>query len=60
MQIDPRELCGQTIIFEDKSKFKIKDERYRIAAHNTSHNVTCVFNTKKDAPRYKTGKKLFY
>ncbi|XP_011173627.2 uncharacterized protein LOC105205804 [Solenopsis invicta] len=52
--IDPQDLCGQTIVFEDKSKFRIKDERYCIAAHNTSHNVTCVFNTKKDIPQYKT------
>lgn len=52
--IDPQELHGQTIVFEDKSKFRIKDERYCIVAHNTSHNVTCVFNSKKDTPQYKT------
>ncbi|XP_077277198.1 uncharacterized protein LOC143905572 [Temnothorax americanus] len=52
--INPQELRDQTIVFEDKSKFRIKDERYCIVAHNTNHNVTCVFNSKKDTPRYKT------
>ncbi|KYN13673.1 PREDICTED: uncharacterized protein LOC108766439 [Trachymyrmex cornetzi] len=52
--VDPQELHGQTIVFENKSKFKIKDERYYIVAHNTNHNVTCVLNSKKDAPQYKT------
>lgn len=59
VQIDPQELQGQTIVFDDKSKFRIKDERYCIVAHNASHNVTCVFNSKKDASDYKTGKRLF-
>lgn len=52
--IDPQELHGQAIVFEDKSKFRIKNERYCIVAHNTSHNATCVFNSKKDTPQYKT------
>ncbi|KYN32698.1 hypothetical protein ALC56_12977 [Trachymyrmex septentrionalis] len=52
--VDPQDLHGQTIVFEDKSKFKIKDKRYCIVAHNTNHNVTCVLNSKKDAPQYKT------
>ncbi|XP_020292088.1 uncharacterized protein LOC109858845 [Pseudomyrmex gracilis] len=49
--IDPQELCGQTIALEDKSKIKIKDERYSTVANNVNHNVTCVFNTEKG---YKT------
>ncbi|XP_071580139.1 uncharacterized protein [Temnothorax nylanderi] len=52
--INPQELRDQTIVFEDKSKFRIKDERYCIVAHNTNHNVTCIFNSKKDTPQYKT------
>lgn len=60
MQIDPQELRDQTIIFEDKSKFRIKDERYCITTHSTNHNVTCVFNTKKDTPQYKTGKNFSF
>ncbi|XP_072766812.1 uncharacterized protein [Anoplolepis gracilipes] len=52
--IDPQELCGQMIALEDKSKFKIKDERYCIVAQNTNYNVTCVFNTKKTSHIYKT------
>ncbi|XP_012058921.1 PREDICTED: uncharacterized protein LOC105622099 [Atta cephalotes] len=52
--VDPQELHGQTIVFENKSKFKIKNERYCIVAHNTNHNITCVLNSKKDAPQYKT------
>lgn len=60
MQIDPQELRDRTIIFEDKSKFRIKDERYCITTHSTNHNVTCVFNTKKDTPQYKTGKNFSF
>ncbi|XP_012534380.1 uncharacterized protein LOC105835533 [Monomorium pharaonis] len=52
--IDPQEFHGQTIVFEDKSKFRIKDERYCIIAHKMRHNVTCVFNTQKNIPQYKT------
>ncbi|XP_029155422.1 uncharacterized protein LOC114928415 [Nylanderia fulva] len=52
--IDPQELRGQTIALEDKSKFKIKDERYCIITQNRNYNVTCVFNTKKTAHVYKT------
>lgn len=43
------------IAFEDKTKFKIKDERYCIIAQHTNYNVTCVFNTKKTSHMYKTG-----
>ncbi|EGI62540.1 PREDICTED: uncharacterized protein LOC105148959 [Acromyrmex echinatior] len=52
--IEPQDLLGQTIVFKNKSKFKIKDERYCIVTHNTNHNVTCVLHSKKDAPQYKT------
>ncbi|XP_050462514.1 uncharacterized protein LOC126857287 isoform X1 [Cataglyphis hispanica] len=52
--IDTQELRGQMIAFEDKSKFKIKDERYCIIAQHTNYNVTCVFNTKKTSHMYKT------
>ncbi|EFN67089.1 hypothetical protein EAG_03447 [Camponotus floridanus] len=52
--IDPQELCGQMISLEDKSKFKIKDERYCMVAQNTSYNVTCVFNSEKTSHMYKT------
>ncbi|KYQ47304.1 hypothetical protein ALC60_13704 [Trachymyrmex zeteki] len=52
--VDPQELHGRTIVFENKSKFKIKNERYCIVPHNTNHNVTCVLNSQKDAPQYKT------
>lgn len=52
--IDTQELRGQMIAFEDKSKFKIKDERYCIVAQNTNYNVTCVFNTKRTSHMYKT------
>ncbi|KAL6264100.1 hypothetical protein P5V15_004179 [Pogonomyrmex californicus] len=52
--IDPKELHGQMITFDDKSKFRIKDERYCIVAHDTNHTVTCVFNAKKNASQYKT------
>jgi len=30
-----------------------------MVAHDTSHNVTCVFNSKKDAQQYKTGNGFF-
>ncbi|KAL0113096.1 hypothetical protein PUN28_012365 [Cardiocondyla obscurior] len=52
--INPQELCGQTIVFDDKAKFKIKDERYCIASRNINHHVTCIFNSKKGTPQYKT------
>ncbi|KMQ87148.1 hypothetical protein RF55_13650 [Lasius niger] len=52
--IDPQELHGQMITLEDKSKFKIKDERYCMIAQNMNYNVTCVFNTKKTSHVYKT------
>lgn len=51
--IDPQELCGQAITFGDKSKFKIKDERYCTVAHETNYNVTCVFKTEKKLLEYK-------
>jgi len=46
------------ISLEDKSKFKIKDERYCMVAQNTSYNVTCVFNSEKTSHVYKTGNLL--
>lgn len=47
------------IALEDKSKFKIKDERYCMVVQNTNYNVTCVFNSEKASQTYKTGN-LFY
>ncbi|XP_011882353.1 PREDICTED: uncharacterized protein LOC105570039 [Vollenhovia emeryi] len=52
--IEPQELHGRTIDFGEKSKFRIKSERYCIVAHNASHSVTCVLNSTKDALKYKT------
>lgn len=46
------------ITLEDKSKFKIKDERYCMIAQNMNYSVTCVFNTKKTSHVYKTGNLL--
>ncbi|XP_076160151.1 uncharacterized protein LOC143143119 [Ptiloglossa arizonensis] len=52
--IDPRELEGQTLVFGDKSKFKIKEERYYAVNHDVKCNVTCVFHTGKMKSPYKT------
>ncbi|XP_054005830.1 uncharacterized protein LOC128890880 isoform X1 [Hylaeus anthracinus] len=52
--IDPQELKGQTLVFGDKTKFKIKEERYYAVNHNVKCNITCVLNTGKMKSRYKT------
>ncbi|EZA56719.1 hypothetical protein DMN91_000788 [Ooceraea biroi] len=52
--IDPQELYGQTIILGDKSKFKIKGERYCTVAHDKKDDVTCVLNVGKEVLQYKT------
>lgn len=52
--IDPKDLIGQPLIFGEKSKFKIKGDRYYAVNHDTKCNVTCVFNTGKVKPQYKT------
>lgn len=60
MQIDPKELHGQTITLGNKSKIKIKDERYCAVTHNMKCNITCVFNAGKDIPQYKTGNSICF
>ncbi|XP_076302176.1 uncharacterized protein LOC143220406 [Lasioglossum baleicum] len=52
--IDPNELKGQTLIFGEKSKFKIKEERYCTVNHEVKCNVTCVLHTGKVKSKYKT------
>ncbi|XP_003487383.1 uncharacterized protein LOC100747999 isoform X1 [Bombus impatiens] len=52
--IDPNELKGQILIFGEKSKFKIKEEKYCAVHHEVKCNVTCVLHTGKVKPRYKT------
>ncbi|XP_014481706.1 PREDICTED: uncharacterized protein LOC106748038 isoform X2 [Dinoponera quadriceps] len=52
--IDPKELHGQKIILGDKSKIKIQEKRYCAVARNISYNVTCILNTGKEKPLYKT------
>ncbi|XP_076651207.1 uncharacterized protein LOC143358160 isoform X2 [Halictus rubicundus] len=52
--IDPKDLKGQTLMFGEKSKLKIKEDRYYAVNHDTKCNVTCVFNTGKVKPQYKT------
>ncbi|XP_032663336.1 uncharacterized protein LOC116840581 [Odontomachus brunneus] len=52
--IDPKELHGQKITLGDKSKIKIKGERYCTTAHNFKCNITCVLSTGKEEPLYKT------
>ncbi|XP_043265522.1 uncharacterized protein LOC122405089 [Colletes gigas] len=52
--IDPQELKGQILVFGEKSKFKIKEERYCAVHHDIKCNITCVFNTGKTKTRYKT------
>ncbi|XP_033324604.2 uncharacterized protein LOC117219520 [Megalopta genalis] len=52
--IDPKELKGQTLMFGEKSKLKIKEERYYAVNHGTRSNITCVFNTGKVKSQYKT------
>lgn len=55
IQIDPRELHGQSITLGDKSKIKIKNQRYCAVTQNARRNVTCVFNAGKEASQYKIG-----
>lgn len=52
--IDPKELKGQTLVFGEKSKFKIKEERYYAVNHDVNYNISCVFNTGKVKSCYKT------
>ncbi|PBC30273.1 CCR4-NOT transcription complex subunit [Apis cerana cerana] len=52
--IDPRELKGQTLVFGEKSKFKINDEKYCAVNQEVKCNVTCVLHTDKVKSRYKT------
>ncbi|XP_078052935.1 uncharacterized protein LOC144478679 [Augochlora pura] len=52
--IDPKELKGQTLMFGEKSKLKIKEEKYYAVNHNSRSNITCVFNTGKVKSQYKT------
>lgn len=60
LQIDPRELKGQTLIFGEKSKFKINDEKYCALNQEVKCNVTCVLHTGKIKSRYKTGNIFFF
>lgn len=48
------------LIFGEKSKFKIKEEKYCAVHHEVKCNVTCVLHTGKVKPRYKTGNIFFY
>lgn len=52
--IDPKELKGQTLLFGEKSKFKVKEERYCAVNHEIKCSVTCVLNTGKVKSKYKT------
>ncbi|XP_017795121.1 PREDICTED: uncharacterized protein LOC108576611 isoform X2 [Habropoda laboriosa] len=52
--IDPRELKGQTLIFGEKSKFKVNKERYYAVNHEVKCNITCVLKTDKAKSQYKT------
>ncbi|XP_034179359.2 uncharacterized protein LOC117603895 [Osmia lignaria lignaria] len=52
--IDPKELKNQTLVFGEKSKFKIREERYCAVNNDVKHSITCVFNTDKVKSRYKT------
>lgn len=42
-------------MFGEKSKFKIKEEKYYAVNHDVKCNMTCVFNTGKVKSRYKSG-----
>ncbi|XP_043790628.1 uncharacterized protein LOC122713883 isoform X1 [Apis laboriosa] len=52
--IDPKELKGQTLIFGEKSKFKVNDEKYCAVNQEVKCNVTCVLHTGKVKSQYKT------
>ncbi|KAG7190068.1 hypothetical protein KM043_006208 [Ampulex compressa] len=52
--INPQDLNGQTLILGDKSKIKVREERYCAVNHSVKGNVTCVFNTEKLKSKYKT------
>ncbi|CAK9795703.1 hypothetical protein ANTPLA_LOCUS480 [Anthophora plagiata] len=52
--IDPRKLKGQTLMFGEKSKFKVNEERYHAVNHEVKYNVTCVLKTDKEKSQYKT------
>ena len=55
LQVNPQELKGQTLVFGEKSKFKINEEKYYAVNHKVKCNVTCVFHAGKMKSRYKTG-----
>ncbi|XP_003705990.1 uncharacterized protein LOC100881978 [Megachile rotundata] len=52
--IDPRELKNQTLVLGDKSKFKVREERYCTVNNNVKLSTTCVFSTNKVKSRFKT------
>lgn len=52
--IDPRELKNQTLVLGDKSKFKVREERYCTVNNNVKLSTTCVFSTSKVKSRFKT------
>ncbi|XP_076759433.1 uncharacterized protein LOC143428447 [Xylocopa sonorina] len=54
LTIDPKELEGQTLVFGEKSKFKVKDGRYCALNHEVKCNISCVLNTGKVKSKYKT------
>ncbi|CAL7937669.1 unnamed protein product [Xylocopa violacea] len=54
LTIDPKELEGQTLMFGEKSKFKVKDGRYCALNHEVKCNISCVLNTGKVKSKYKT------
>ncbi|KZC12439.1 CCR4-NOT transcription complex subunit 4, partial [Dufourea novaeangliae] len=52
--INPGELKGQSLVFGEKSKFKINEERYYAVNNNGKCNITCVFKTEEAKSQYKT------
>ncbi|KAF3424416.1 hypothetical protein E2986_07899 [Frieseomelitta varia] len=52
--VNPQELKGQTLVFGEKSKFKINEEKYYAVNHEVKCNVTCVFHAGKMKSQYKT------
>lgn len=52
--IDPRELKNQTLVLGEKSKFKVREERYCTVNNNIKLSATCVFNASKAKSRFKT------
>ncbi|CAK9808462.1 hypothetical protein ANTQUA_LOCUS5611 [Anthophora quadrimaculata] len=52
--IDPKKLKGQTLMFGDKSKFKVNEEKYYAVNHEVKCNITCVLKTDNKKSHYKT------